>query len=153
MIRYKRPNDTKQYNLSVLVFADASRSVEHRQLGFVAGLLIGQFNIGSIYHTLSWSSRKSKRPVKSIGAAEILAAGEAIDEGIVLAGAYQVLLGVQADLVIAFDSKDLFETLSICRNSIDLSILADVNVIQYEFDLKRLPESFGFLARPTWQIH
>lgn len=137
-IKYKRPMDRKEYNLSILVFADASRSVDHGKLGFVAGLLVRNFSIRSIYHTLSWSSRKSKRPVKSIGAAEILAAGQAIDEGKVLASAYHILLGVQVDLVIALDSKDLFETLSTCRNSIDSSIRADVNVIRYEFETHKV---------------
>ena len=54
----------------------------------IAGLLIGDFKAGSVFHTLNWFSHKSKRPVKSIGAAEILAAGEAIDEGKVLANSY-----------------------------------------------------------------
>lgn len=35
----------------------------------------------SIYYIISWSSHKAKHPVRSIGAAEILAAGEAIDKG------------------------------------------------------------------------
>lgn len=93
-------------------------------------------------HTLSWSSHKSKRPVKSIGAAEILAAGEAIDEGKVLAKAYEVLLGMNIDLLIAVDSKDLFETLSTCRNSIDRSIRADVSVIRYEFETQKVNRIF-----------
>lgn len=84
-ITYKRPLDNKNYSLLILVFADASRNDDYGQLGYVAGLSIGDFKLGSIFHVLSWSSHKSKRPVKSIGASEILAAGEAIDEGKLLA--------------------------------------------------------------------
>lgn len=119
-IKYDRPADDKEYNLSMLVFADASRNVDYGQLGTVAGLLNGPFAVESIFHTLSWSSHKSRRPVKSIGAAEILAAGEAIDEGKVLANAYKALLGINVELLIALDSKDLFETLSTCTNIQDL---------------------------------
>lgn len=100
----------------------------------MAGLLFEEFQASSVWHTLSWSSHKSKRPVKSIGAAEILAAGEAIDERKVLANAYRVLLDMDIDLMIALDSKDLFETFAICRNSIDRSIRANVSVIRYEFE-------------------
>ena len=125
---YKRPNDKKEHSISVVVFADASRLVDYGQLAFVAGLLFGNFDSGSIFHTLAWSSHKSKRPVRSIGAAEILAAGEAIDEAKVLVKAYQVLFGIHVDLVLVVDSKDLFETLSTCQNSLDRSIRADANV-------------------------
>ena len=98
--------------------------------------------MGSIFHTLSWYSHKSKRPVKSIGAAEILAAGEAIDEAKVLVKAYQVLFGIHIDLLLALDSKDLFDTLSTCRNSADRSIRADVSVIRYEFEKFKLNRIF-----------
>lgn len=133
----------KQYTstvqkLSVVVFSDAGRTCGHGQLCFIAGLLIGDFRQGSIFHTVSWSSRKSKRPVKSVGAAEILAAGEAIDEGKIIAQAYSILLGMKMDLLIALDSKDLFQSLSTQRNSIDKFIRADVNVIRHEFETQNV---------------
>lgn len=99
----------------------------------MAGLLFGKSQCSSVWHTLSWSSNKSKRPFKSIGAAEILAAGEAIGEGKILANAYRVLLDMDINLTISLDPKNLFETLSTCRNSIDRSIRTDVSVIRYEF--------------------
>ena len=42
------------------------------------------------------------------------------------------------ELLNALDSKDLFETLSTCRNSIDRSIRADVSVIRYEFETHKV---------------
>ena len=66
---------------------------------------------------LSWVSHKSKSPVKSIGAAEIFAASEAIDEGKVLCRALKALLGAQVELIIVVDSKDLYTSLSTQRNS------------------------------------
>ena len=103
------------------------------------------FDIFSIFLALNFSSHKSKRPVKSIGAAKIIAAGEAMDQEKVLANAYRVLLHIDFDLLIVLDSKDLFETLSTCRYFIDSSISADVGVIRYEFETHKL-------NRLTWVL-
>lgn len=135
---YKCPPRNCDLTLSVLVFSDAGRTTDHCQLCFIAGLLIGDMTNGSIIHTVSWSSRKSKRPVKSVGAAEILAAGEAIDEGKLIAQSYSMILGFQLDLIIVLDSKDLFYSLSTQRNSIDKSIRANVNVIRHEFEIRNV---------------
>lgn len=108
--------------------------VEYGELGYVAGLLVGDFKVGSLYHNVSWSSHKSKIPVKSIGVAEIWAVHGAIDEGKVLASAYNVLVGIEVDLIVTLDSKDLYDTLSTCRSSTDRSICADLSVIRYEFE-------------------
>lgn len=134
VVLYKRPTFAKESNVAILVFSDASRSHDTGQLCYIAGLLFGTMNAKSVFHTISWSSRKSKRPVKSIGAAETLSAGEAIDEGKLLAKTFEFLLNVQVPLWIAVDSKDLFTTLSTCRNSVDRSIRGDVSVIRYEFE-------------------
>lgn len=83
-------------------------------------------------------SDKSNRPVKSIGAAEIVAAGEAIDEGKVLVKAYEALLKIPINLFIVVDSKYVYKTLSTCGNSIDRSIRGDVSVIRYEFETKNV---------------
>lgn len=127
-------------NISVVVFSDAGRTCDDGQLCFIAGILFGTLSEGSIFHTVSWSSRKSKKPVKSVGAAEILAAGESIDEGKVIAHTYSLLLGFKVKLPIALDSKDLFQTLPTQRNSIDKSIRADVNVIHHEFETQNVHE-------------
>lgn len=133
-IRYVNNEKNNNHGFSIIVFSDASRLIDHGQLAFICGLLIGDLKSGSVFHTISWSSHKSKRPVKSIGAAEILAAGAAIDEGKLVRKAFQKLLNVDVTLSIAVDSKDLFTTLSTCRNSADRSIRADVNVIRFEFE-------------------
>ena len=137
-IAFKRPEDKNDYRLSIVSFADASRPSDHGQLGLVTGLLIGELEQGSIFHTIQWHSHKSKRPVKSIGAAEILAAGEGIDEAKFLTNAYKALLGVHIDLQLVVDSKDLYDSLSTCRNSIDRSIRVDVSVIRYEFETHKV---------------
>lgn len=90
------------------MFSYAARLLSQGKLCSIARLLIGYLTEGSIFHTLSWSSSKSKRPVRSVYAAEILAVGEAIDEGKNIAHAYNKLLGRKVDLLIALDSKDLF---------------------------------------------
>lgn len=79
--------------LSVTVFSDAGRLSERVQLCCIAGLLIDPLKLGSPFYVLSWSSRRSKRYVRSTGEAEILAAGEAIDEVKALADSIRSLLG------------------------------------------------------------
>lgn len=81
-----------------------------------------------------WSSHKARGPVKSIGAAEKLAAGEAIDIDKVIRCLYERVISVKINLVIAVDSKDLYTTLTTQRQSIDKSIRGDVGVIRYKFE-------------------
>ncbi len=66
--------------------------------------------------------------MKSVGSAETLAAGASIDEGKLLVKAYERLLNVGINLLIAVDSKDLYDTLSSCRKATDRSIRSDVSV-------------------------
>ena len=90
-VNYGRLEDG-QYDLFVTVLADASRQNGRSQLCYLAGLIFGDLSSGSTFHTLSWTSYKSKRPVKSVTYAETLAPGEAIDEGKVLVKAIEELL-------------------------------------------------------------
>lgn len=84
---------------------------------------------GSIFHVLSSSSNKAKGPVRSIGAAEILAAVEAIDEGKMLAKSPSMLFSTHVPLFIALDSKDLFTSLSTHRAPFVDSIYNDPSSI------------------------
>ena len=135
-IRFKRPALNKQYKFSILTFADASRKEDHGQLGYIAGLLIGDLKNGSVVHTLSWHSTKSKRPVKSVASAEVLATGSAIDEAKMLMKAYETLFSMDVSLVCVLDSKDLFDTISSCRMATDRSIRGDVALIRFEFETR-----------------
>lgn len=65
---FKRKCYTNQYAVSIFVFADASRVVDHGQLGYVSGLQIGDLKQGAVLHTIDCNSYKSKRPVKYIRA-------------------------------------------------------------------------------------
>ena len=134
-ISYYRPNKG-DYKLSILIFADASKQDDHGQLLYLAGLLFGIFESDSVFHTLSWSSHKSQRPVQSVTSAETLAAGEAIDEGKVLVKALEELLSTEVSLCMFVDSKDLFSTLSTCRTASDRSTRRDVGSIRFEFATK-----------------
>lgn len=115
------------------MFSDASRVDENGQIGVLTGLLVGEMENNSIYHPLSWISHKAKRPVKSVPAAEILAATEGIDEGKTISSAYSELMCMDIKLRLCVDSKDLFTSLSTHRNSIDRSIRGDVSCIRFEF--------------------
>ncbi len=135
-ISYLRP-ENGSYNVSVHFFADASHLSDHGQLAFLSGLFSGNFASGSVLHALSWSSGKSRKPVKSIASGETLGAGEAIDEGKFIVRAFEDLFGFKIQHSIAIDSKDLFTILSICRYASDRSIRSDVGSIRFEFVTKK----------------
>lgn len=141
-ISYKRHDSGVSKSVALLVFSDAAKTNSHGQLCFIAGLLFGDFASGSIFHVISWVSHKSKRPTKSIGAAETFATGECIDEGKMLAKAYELLLGIEVELWIAVDSKDLYSTLTTCRNATDRAMRGDVSFIRYEFETRSIARMF-----------
>lgn len=134
------PPPMKSISVSVVVFADAGRIEDHGQLSYLTGLLLGPLDKGSHFYVLSWTSHKSKRPIRSTAAAEILAVGEGIDEGKVIKSIMQMIFNRKIKLMVITDSKDLFTSLSTQRNSIDKSIRPDVNVIRYEFQTKSVDE-------------
>lgn len=79
---------------------------------------------------MSWSSLCPIRPARSAAAAEILAAGEAIDEGKLIAASFSDVYGVRIPLHVLFDSKDLFSSLSTQRRSVDQNVPPDVSAMR-----------------------
>lgn len=116
--------------LCVTVFADARGTSDHRKLSYVAVVVLGSLQDESLFHAISWSSHKSKSPVPSIGAAVILATSEAINKGKTIKTTLRTLLGFGVELAVLVDFKDLYNSLSTRRNSIDQPIHPDVNVIR-----------------------
>lgn len=131
---FPRPPRGVKTQISAIMFADAGRNQDVAQISIIGGILLGPLKKDSPFYALTWASHKSKRPVRSIGSAEIIAVSEAIDEGKVIKNASSQLLGIDVPLIVATDSKDLYSSLSTQRNSIDKSIRADVNVIRFEFE-------------------
>ena len=60
-------------------------------------MLLGPLRKVSQFYPLKWSSRKSKRPVWSIGSVEILYIAEAVDEVKMLKSVTRNILGVQVE--------------------------------------------------------
>ena len=132
--------------MSLDVLSDAGLISDSGKLSYVAGILFGDFCQEAVIHLMSWSSHKYKRPVRSIGAAEILAAGEAIDEGKVIKSVIAKVHNFNPDLIVVVDSKDLFTSFSTKRNSIDKSIWPDVNVIRFEFETRNVDKLIWILG-------
>lgn len=103
---------------------------------YIIGLVFGDINQGSIFHLLSWTSHKPRRPDQSTAAAEILALSEAIDELVTIHTALEEILQVKIYLWELVDAKDLYNSLSTQRNSVDKSIRGDVNLIRFMFETK-----------------
>lgn len=74
----------------------------------MAGPLFEEMKVESVFHFLAWTSKKSRRPVKSNTSPDILAAYEAVEVEKVLSNRLKKLLDVHVDLWIAIDSKDLY---------------------------------------------
>lgn len=74
------PTDKSEYCLTALTFADASKASKYGQIGVPIGLQFGKMRPGSLFHTTSWISHKSKRPVKNVPAAATRATIEGMDE-------------------------------------------------------------------------
>ena len=108
----------------------------------IAGFIIGPFEKGSIFHPIHWHSHLSKRSVKSSASAETLAAGEAVEEGILLNRVYQMLFKNQFNLSLGVNSKDLFQPIYTCRIPQDKSIFADVQFLRYYFGTKSFNKNF-----------
>lgn len=96
----------------------------------------------SNFDILSQLPHKDKRPARSIGAVEILAADEATVEEKLLAHMLSALLNSSNNLIITVHSKDLSNSISTERSSIEKSLRPEMNVIRYEFDSKNIDQIF-----------
>lgn len=138
---YSRPDDYRQHSLSVLFFCDAGKTVDAAQLSFIRGLLIDSINSSSHTHVISWVSHKARWPVKSIRAAETLAASEANDTGKSICAVYHILCGIDINLLTALDTKYLYTSLATPQKFIDPLIWGYVIVIRYEFETRSRHEA------------
>lgn len=102
----------------------------------MSGILIGNVSEGFIFHTISWESHISKRPVRSNVNGEILVASEAVDEGSVLIRVFALLFDIIVEVIVTPDSRDLFRSLSLKGQSIDRAVCAAVTSIHSEFELR-----------------
>lgn len=105
------------------------------QLSIVCRLLILSLDPGSYYHTVSWTSRKYKPPVKSVAVGKILAAGEGRDEENMLKRSYVLLHRLKIELLVLLEAKDFYTALSTQRQFVNRSVGADANYILYQFGI------------------
>ena len=98
--------------VTIVAFSDTSHSGILSHLSFIVGLVIGTIQKGSVIHLLNWASQKSRRPVRSTPAAQILAAGEALDYFLSIRNTLAVILKTKVQLAVVVDSKDFYGSLS-----------------------------------------
>lgn len=133
--------------MSILVYSDAGRHAEAAQLSCIAGRLVGEFGKGSYSHPLECSSQKLQRPIRSVGAAETLACEETIDGGKVLARSVGFCLGIDVELTVVLDSKDLFDCLYKQRSNFDMFIRAGLRAIRHEIEMSSVRRFIWILSR------
>lgn len=134
--RYPTGADGRLPSFTTLLISDAGLHCDRAQLRHAAGVLFGAIEALSVFHIWSWSSHRCKWPVKSIWAAEYLAAGKAIDECKILSLTQSLIYKTDIALVLVLDSKDPFTSLSTQRNAIDNSMRGDVHGIRHNFETK-----------------
>lgn len=76
--------------------------------------------------------------MKPIAPGEVLAGGEAVDNGIFISKTYSKLLQAHATLMVLVDSTDLFMSPSTCGDPEDKSFRADLEVFQCYYETKQL---------------
>lgn len=102
-VMYKRPASGQNLCLSVVVFAEVRRKLDHGQLSILAGILFWTLAENFVFYALSSLSHKSKCLVTSVSAAVILAASERIDEGKLLCKVATIQLGISVGLIAVMD--------------------------------------------------
>lgn len=105
------PYNRTTHHPCALEFSDAGRQADRSQLSYVAGIFVGEISTDAPFRLLSSSSHKSQRLVCAIGAAEILATGEAIDEGKTLARTPSSIYASRIPLIMALNTRDPFTSL------------------------------------------
>lgn len=111
-IRYRQLFRKSRNELSVLTLADPSLADTYGQPSVIVRLLVGGLAQKTIFHCLSWISKKFKRPVKTVPAAEILASSEAIDEVKGIPHAVSKILLIDVRIHLCVEIEDLFTYLS-----------------------------------------
>lgn len=66
---------------------------------------------GIIYHTIDWKSHLSARTAESSVSAETSAAEDTVENGIILKGEMDIIIGSGVPLLLCVDSKDLYDSL------------------------------------------
>ena len=133
--KYVRPESRGRFSLNIVCFADASKTDDKGQLGMVTGLMIGEPSTGAVFHSLTWFSKRAKRPVKSVASAEFLATGAAADEGMLLKNACIKLFEVNIGLCVIVDTMDLFDTIPTKRLPTDKAIKGNVASLRYDYEI------------------
>lgn len=134
-VQFTRPPQIISRRASVVVFSDAGRKVDHDQTSIPTGLLFVEVHKKLRFHSVTCILYRSRRAVKSVKEVEIIGAGEAIEA---LCLDFSYLLPNHMDMIIAVESRDLFNSLFICRNSIDRLIRADVSMVRYKIESRNI---------------
>lgn len=87
-----------------------------------------------VLRAIKWAFHLLKRSVRSTAFAKVLAGGDAIDNGKLLAQIYSLLLGMDFRLLIVVDSKNLSASISTSGTHEDKTIRADIELLFNHFD-------------------
>lgn len=127
------------------VFADAT-FVCNPNLTSHLEYVIAFANAGRIANVLRYVSVKSKRVIRSVPAADLLAAVPAFDYGSTLHATFNEIFGPVVSLSFYMDSKSLFHSLVGLNSTTETRLLIDLFMLCQNYELRGLNEGTGIFC-------
>jgi len=139
-ITYLRPRIMDIQMARIAVFSDAGfprMDVEKKvaQEGNIIGISYG-CKKGSIFHAISWISRKQRRVSNSSGMAETIAATTAVGCALNLQTVVHNITGNKLPITIVVDSMGLHRTLATQQQPRDMAMAAEVHGLRMDYEAK-----------------
>lgn len=138
MITYLRPTPQERTAAHIVTFSDAGfphvadlKGVA--QESYLLGIAYGN-SIGSIFHTVSWHSRKKRRMATSSGAVETIAATTAVSSAVHLREVYFTSTGISLPITLAVESRWLHRSLATQRQPRYLSTSTSVHQLRMDYE-------------------
>lgn len=125
-----KPHDTR--SLELRVYADASFA-SNDDLSSQIGYTVSLCDASNLCHVIDFSSKKSRRTVRSIMAGEICAFMDALDTSFMLRSDMCELLGTDIPFLMITDSKQLFDATTRGKRTTEKHLMIDVAPVRQAY--------------------
>ncbi|KHJ30736.1 hypothetical protein EV44_g3716 [Erysiphe necator] len=126
-------------SLRIVVFSDSSFANNRdcsSQIGYII-VLIDKYNKANIIH---WSSIKCKRVTKSVLASELYGMTHGFDAGGALKSTLEAILSRPIPLVLAIDSKSLYDCLVKLGTTKEKRLMVDIMIVRQSYERREIAD-------------